>query len=61
VAHRKDDHSGSAGDELGIWKESPHRLGPFIIMEFVSGVRLTNLLKQSGEEGGYSNQMLMRR
>lgn len=34
----------------GLAEDSPHQLGPFIIMDFVDGVRLSTFLKQPSED-----------
>ncbi|KAI5862555.1 hypothetical protein GGS23DRAFT_81747 [Durotheca rogersii] len=34
----------------GLAEESPHQLGPFIIMDFIEGTRLSTLLKQPTED-----------
>ncbi|KAF4455101.1 Protein kinase-like domain protein [Fusarium austroafricanum] len=34
----------------GLAEESPHQLGPFIIMDFIDGVRLSTFLKQPTED-----------
>jgi aminoglycoside phosphotransferase (APT) family kinase protein len=33
----------------GLTEESPHQLGPFIIMDYVDGTRLSTILKQPTE------------